>query len=306
MSDSARILVVDDSATQLIQIQMLLESADYEVCTAVDGVQALQRIHELTPDLVVTDLQMPNMDGLELVREINRREIPVPVILTTNAGSELIASEALHAGAASYVPKSGLSSMLLPTILRTLQLKKSSLGNLELARCVDAISMRWQLTNDQSLVPDLIGRVESILNELATYDPGQHMQIAMALDEAIVNAMIHGNLEVSSDLRRSGDGQPYLDKIVERLSLDPYRNRRVSFSLTADRRGVTFTIHDEGKGFNVKDVPDPTDPSNLEKESGRGLLLINAFMDEVHHSERGTQITMIKYASETPMPEPSQ
>ncbi len=294
MADQQRILVVDDSATQLIQIRMLLETSGYEVSVATDGVQALAKVKERLPDLVVTDLQMPNMDGLELVREITLQQLPVPVILTTAAGSELIAAQALHAGAASYVPKSALATILLPTVRRTLELQKAAQTNQLLASCLDRTEMVWTLVNDQSLVPDLIGRVESILNELADYDPGQHMQIAMAMDEAIVNAMIHGNLEIDSELRRMEDGQPYLDKISERMNESPYGDRRVYFSLVADRKGAVFTIRDEGPGFCLDDVPDPTDPSNLDKEGGRGLLLINTFMDEVRHNEKGNEITMIK------------
>ena len=60
------------------------------------------------------------------------------------------------------------------------------------------------------------------------------------------------------------------------------------------RDEVTVIIRDEGPGFDPNSIPDPTDPANLENVSGRGLLLINAFMDEVTHNEVGNQITMIK------------
>jgi anti-sigma regulatory factor (Ser/Thr protein kinase) len=56
-------------------------------------------------------------------------------------------------------------------------------------------------------------------------------------------------------------------------------------------------IADEGPGFDVTAVPDPTDPENLLKPSGRGLLLIRSFMDEVYHNARGNSITMVKRSS---------
>ena len=61
---------------------------------------------------------------------------------------------------------------------------------------------------------------------------------------------------------------------------------------------ATIIIRDEGPGFDLSSLRDPTDPENLEKAGGRGLLLINAFMDEVRHNERGNQITMIKNKAE--------
>ena len=57
---------------------------------------------------------------------------------------------------------------------------------------------------------------------------------------------------------------------------------------------ATYIVRDEGPGFDPSILPDPTDPENLGKVSGRGLLLIRTFMDEVYHNERGNEIAMIK------------
>ena len=66
------------------------------------------------------------------------------------------------------------------------------------------------------------------------------------------------------------------------------------------RGGVTYRIRDEGPGFDRSALPDPTDPANLEKVSGRGLMLIHAFMDEVSHNASGNEITMAKRAEAAP------
>lgn len=66
---------------------------------------------------------------------------------------------------------------------------------------------------------------------------------------------------------------------------------------TSTREEMIFTIRDQGKGFDPNTLPDPTDPSNLGKVSGRGLLLIQTFMDRVFHNETGSSITMIKRCS---------
>ena len=59
-----------------------------------------------------------------------------------------------------------------------------------------------------------------------------------------------------------------------------------------------FVIEDQGSGFDPGSLPDPTDPANLERVSGRGVLLMRTFMDEVDFSERGNRVTMRKRASE--------
>src|SRR5437588_10999292 len=102
------IFVVEDSPTQSEQIKILLTEAGFEVKQAGNGVQALQALERGTPDAIVTDLNMPEMDGLELVEEVRTRYAAVPVILMTAFGSEEIAIQALRKGAASYVPKRNL------------------------------------------------------------------------------------------------------------------------------------------------------------------------------------------------------
>ena len=164
----------------------------------------------------------------------------------------------------------------------------------ELARYTTECSIELCMGNDETLVPDLISRLEQPLVELALFDEGERMQIAMALDEALINAMVHGNLEVSSELRQSEEGKAYVQMIAKRKLTQPYCNRNVHVRLDATQSSATYTVRDEGPGFDRSVLCDPTDPENLEKAGGRGLLLINAFMDEVQHNESGNQITMVK------------
>ncbi len=151
-----------------------------------------------------------------------------------------------------------------------------------------------RIDNDETLIPSVIARLERTIIELNLFDEGERMQIAMALDEALTNAIIHGNLEVSSDLRQVDDGRPYVEMIAERKQQSPYRERRVLVRLEAFPAEARFVICDEGPGFDPASLRDPTDPENLEKAGGRGLLLINAFMDSVQHNEMGNGITLIK------------
>ncbi len=74
----------------------------------------------------------------------------------------------------------------------------------------------------------------------------------------------------------------------------PYRERRLYVHARLSRSEAVYVIRDEGPGFDPATVPDPTDPANLEKASGRGLLLIRAYMDEVIHNRTGNQVTLIK------------
>lgn len=294
MPDPSHILIVDDSPTQLRQIQFLLEKEGFVVQSAMDGIQAIASIKETMPLLVVTDLQMPEMNGLELVASLKESMPSLPVILTTSQGSEEIASQALKAGAASYVPKRELNDTLIPVLQQVMAVNKATKAVPQVAQNAVESNITLEVTNDESQIPDIISRLELPMVELDLFDEGERMQIAMALDEALLNAMIHGNLEVSSELRQSDNGTPYVNMIAERKEQSPYRDRKVTIKLEATSEEITFTIRDDGPGFDAAALRDPTDPENIERAGGRGLLLINAFMDEVSHNEVGNEIRMLK------------
>jgi two-component system KDP operon response regulator KdpE len=98
------ILVVDDEAQITRVLKTTLSAQGYGVRTAADGMQALLEMKSWPPDLVISDLRMPNMDGLELCRQI-RRQSRIPIIVLSVKGEEAIKVEALDAGADDYVMK---------------------------------------------------------------------------------------------------------------------------------------------------------------------------------------------------------
>ena len=116
------ILVVDDSAMDRRVAGGLLEKEpDCQVFYAEDGYQALKSVDENLPDVVVTDMVMPHLDGLQLV-EAMKRDFPlIPVIIMTAVGTEETAVQALKRGAASYVTKRRLAQDLIETVRMVLR-----------------------------------------------------------------------------------------------------------------------------------------------------------------------------------------
>jgi len=102
--DKRNILVVDDEAQITRVLRTTLSAQGYIIRTAADGLQALQEMKTWPPDLIITDLRMPNMDGLQLCRKV-RTESGVPIIVLSVKGEETIKVEALDAGADDYVTK---------------------------------------------------------------------------------------------------------------------------------------------------------------------------------------------------------
>jgi serine/threonine-protein kinase RsbW len=127
--------------------------------------------------------------------------------------------------------------------------------------------IEFELPSDIALMNGVLHYIIERVAALGVIKPDTS-NLFIALDEAFVNAVKHGNKQDANKLVR----------------------------ITADlsSKEARFTIEDEGEGFDVTAIPDPRDPENLFKTSGRGVLLIYNIMDQVEYNERGNRLTMVK------------
>lgn len=132
--------------------------------------------------------------------------------------------------------------------------------------------IEFELPSTIALMHIVLDYLMKRVEKLGVIKP-QQSNLFVALDEAFVNAVKHGN---KFDMGK-------LVRIIAEIS----------------RSEARFTIEDEGEGFDINAIPDPLDPENLFKASGRGVLFIYNIMDEVKYNDRGNRVTMVKKASET-------
>lgn len=292
------VLVVDDSAIDRRLASGLLEKEGvFQIVMAANGVDALQMLKQQPIDLVLTDMQMDEMDGLQLVEAV-RADYPLtPVILMTALGSEEIAVTALEKGAASYVAKRRLQQDLLEIVQQVLDNSDENRLQSRLMHRLARNEFSFVLNNDLSLVHSLVKYLQHTLRCVRLADEVDRLRVGIAVEEALLNALYHGNLEVSSDLKET-DPNLFEETARERSLEEPYRNRRIFVDALVSRESARFTIRDEGPGFDPSQLPDPCDPDNLEKPSGRGILLMRSFMDEIHFNEKGNQVTLVKLGTE--------
>ena len=130
MSDAAKILVVDDEPQLTRVLRTGLKSRGYDVRVASDGVSALELFGDWHPSLVITDLAMPNMDGLELCREL-RKVSQVPIIVLSAKDEEKTKIEALDIGADDFVTKPFGIDELLARVRASLRRAATSVVNAE-------------------------------------------------------------------------------------------------------------------------------------------------------------------------------
>jgi CheY-like chemotaxis protein len=295
------VLVVDDSAIDRRLVGGLLgKASDWEIEYAADGAEALESVRQSIPDLIVTDLHMPRMDGLELVRAMRKHHPEVPVILMTAYGSEAFAVEALEQGAASYVPKSQLADKLCGTVRDILARASAHRSYEELLSRLNRSEFTFfvELGNDASLIDPLVDLVQQTVARARLCDSSGQLRIGVALREALLNALLHGNLEISLDhmddarqqLLRQRDLPIRADKPDQRAFAD----RRIFVNVRISTEEARFVIRDEGPGFDVSSVPSSWEPGGLEQQGSRSLSLIRALMDEVIYNEAGNEVTLIK------------
>ena len=293
------VLIVDDSPVDRRVVGGLLEKCrNMTLQYAGDGAEALAQMELLTPNLVVTDLMMPNVDGLQLVAAVAKKYPRVPIVLMTGQGSEEIASRALRTGASSYVPKRSLAQLLPDTVESLLELSIASQTQEILLGRMVRNDCSFVLENDLLMIPPLVRYLHSCLRSVGSHDDSSGIRVSVALEEALNNAMYHGNLELNSELRENP--QVYRETIADRRNRSPYRDRCVYVDAHFTRQDASFTIRDEGPGFDPSTLPDPTDPANLERISGRGVMLMRTFMDQVEYNHSGNSVTLIKRLNGTP------
>ena len=109
--------------------------------------------------------------------------------------------------------------------------------------------------------PDLMPEIEEFILDIAVkvnLKEEKHNELALSVAEAISNCIVHGNK---------------LDK-----------NKKVTVTVIVDEKKMKIIFKDEGKGFNISNVPDPTQPENILKDSGRGIHIMKSFIDELKYN----------------------
>jgi CheY-like chemotaxis protein/anti-sigma regulatory factor (Ser/Thr protein kinase) len=291
---TATLLLIDDEPVALRLASGLLRRAfpHYAIETS-DGSNAVELIGTLKPDLVITDLFMPDVDGLTIVSQLRARQPDLPVIVMTANGSEEAAVKALRVGAASYVPKQRLGEELVEVVRWVLAVRAQRSRHEDAFDYMTSIERHFVLPNRSDLIAPIVTELQSDLRRLEVCPEEDLVRFGVAMTETLMNAMIHGNLGLPGKLLEHGHAA-FHAMVEERLAQPPYCERHVYLDVVASRREVTCTIRDEGEGFAPAELPDPTDPEMLCRPHGRGLLLIRTFMDEMTHNAKGNVVTLVK------------
>ncbi len=297
----AKVLLVEDSVTQAVEITMLLEAAAHEVRHVVNGKLGLDLLQTESLDVVITDLEMPELNGLELVQAMRLDYAHVPAILVTGQGSEALAAEALQKGAAGYVPKTRMQDLLNDTITDVLGVIRSDESYAKLISTLTKNVFVFEMPNDPELVMPLVGLLMQVVSGMELLGGMELVRLGVATEHAVYNAMFRGNLELPRDQTpcpRAAIYDQATNAVVEARKREaPYKDRTVHVEAIASEHAIRIVVRDQGPGFDTSSLPDAGNPEILDTEGGQGLVLMTSFVDQLLFNEKGNEVTLIKRCS---------
>jgi CheY-like chemotaxis protein len=287
-SEPPRVLFVDGDSAYCRHVQALFEPSELTVSTVTDSDEALQRMHEQVPDLVVLDGDLPDTRGVELL--CTMRGAPqlaqVPVVFRVTPGTSHERQAALTAGATFCVAKTQ-DRLLLQSAVRTALHSAARASRLREQRPSIALDLLCNGTFHFKTLNDA-RRLATMLSELCP-----HREPALlGLHELLVNAIEHGNLEISYDektrLCRAGT---WSAEVARRLELPEYKHRVARIHARRRQRSVVFRIQDEGPGFAWSEFLG-LEPQRAQDPNGRGIALARRIaFTELRYEGRGNIVT---------------
>ncbi|MFQ5510233.1 MAG: sigma-54-dependent transcriptional regulator [Candidatus Krumholzibacteriia bacterium] len=162
----ARIFIVDDDESNLKVLGYILEQAGYEVARMSSAAAVIAQVEKQRPDLVLSDIKMPKMDGMSLLKEIKKRDATIPVVMLTAFGSVDTAVEAMKVGAADYLTKPISRDELTLTVERILRMHRLEQENMALK---ESLRERFQVDNIVGL-SSAMRKVFDVVEQVAATD----------------------------------------------------------------------------------------------------------------------------------------
>ena len=167
---------------------------DWLVQYANDDQEAFDLVDEIFADVVVTDLQMPTMTGIELCAKAHADHPTVPIILMTGQGNEELALESLKAGAVSYITKNSLAESLISTVEQVISISKRVRSQDPWLRQTKSCQFEFDLASDPTLMESVVDCASDRMTKLKLGDETEERQVCDAFEEALMNANFHGHL----------------------------------------------------------------------------------------------------------------
>lgn len=289
-----KILIVEDDPASRLFLESLLESNNYDFRSAENGIEGLNIFDEYNPDIVLTDIRMPIMDGLELLEAVRDKNSDAIVVIITAFGSENYAIQALHLGANNYLKKPVSGQELLRLLKKYKAIVSGKYSPEALPGKLINRTFSIEFKTEFSKIPKIVDKI--MIESTLEIEDSEKVNIELGMVELITNAIEHGNLGISYIEKQKALDEGNLNELFEeRLKNETFRNRKIKVDFLADNEKYQWTIEDEGEGFNWKNIPDPTDQEHILELNGRGIFISKFLFDKVEYFGKGNIVTATKF-----------
>jgi YesN/AraC family two-component response regulator len=289
--------VDDEQIIRNVLKRKLEQTTGFTVHTANDGLQALDAFDSQHIDLVISDLLMSEMNGIELLRNLKQRQPDIPVIIITGYGTLDDAIEAIHLGAEDFIKKPFDINEVIETIEKTFRKIAEETDQRRIIKYIADEHVKLVVPTDVDLINLVINFVFSHIKARWLVEDEDLHEVKVCLYEALSNAFEHGNLEIAGTEKvklLEQSQQAWREFLTARMREEPFCHRQITIKLEISGEEMLVSIEDQGPGFNHAARTSDVNPEALFKSSGRGLILIQSLMDEVNFNESGNLITMRK------------
>ena len=287
------ILVIDDEKSIRKILSIALQEKGYEVFEATNGREGLEVFKDKKPEIVITDVKMPEMSGIQVTREIKRLNDDVDVIIITGYGSEDLVIESLRVGASNFIKKPILLAELYK-ILEDIVLKRESKKRLEVAKDVVIYEKKkCVIGNDIKKIWSVVNQI--LFNISPFFEKPAYEGLRIGLYEIIINAIEHGNLGISyNDKNKALNSNTYMDLLNEKIKIAEEKGKKVEITSTFEENIFEIEVKDDGDGFDYESIPSPNDPDKLLEAHGRGVFLTSIYFDEIKYMDPGNRVILKK------------
>jgi len=290
------LLVVDDDRTMVMMLEVQLKRQGFEVILAYGGEEGLRlaKLHAARLDAIILDRMMPDLDGLQVVRQLKQDGAlkRVPVIMQTGSDSPEQVREGIDAGVFYYLAKPVQESVLQSVVAAALR-ERAQVRALTQQESKQHVS--FSLIDTCRFRLRTLEEAESLAIFLANAFPDPARSVT-GLAELLINAIEHGNLGIGYEEKtRLIESGQWRTEIARRLQLPAYAEKRVEVLMQLKAEGVFVQITDEGEGFDWKSFL-MIDPSRTMDNHGRGIAQANAqSFDALRYNARGNQVLAVAY-----------